>query len=165
MDNAQDLLNFLGEGGDYDLDTVDDTVMGGVSDSRLRRTDSGIALFTGEVSLENNGGFSSAQVTLPPTDIDGATEIWLRVRGDGQSYGLNLRSAGMTRLSYRAGFDAPEDWQTLALPLLTFRPVRFGDVVPDAPPLDTTKITMVGFILVGQPGPFHLEIARVWADR
>ena len=37
----------------------DDVVMGGRSDGNFRLDDSGYGVFEGEVSLENNGGFSS----------------------------------------------------------------------------------------------------------
>ncbi len=160
MDNELDLLRHADQ-----LETVDDVVMGGVSRSRFWRDDEADAvLFTGTLSLENNGGFASAQAALPPTDIRGCRSIRLQVRGDGREYGLNLRSAGMERLSYRIYFVAPDAWQTLTFPLADFRPVRTGETVPDAPPLDTAQLTMVGFILAdGQAGPFRLAVRGVWA--
>lgn len=161
MDNERDLLRQANR-----LETVNDVVMGGLSQSRFRYDDEAdAALFTGTLSLENNGGFASAQAALPPTDIRDCRTIRLQVRGDGREYGLNLRSAGMERVSYRVYFTAPDEWQTLMFPLVDFRPIRTGDTVPDAPPLDTTQITMVGFILVGQPGEFRLAVRGVWPAR
>lgn len=160
MDNERDLLS-----GAQQLETVNDTVMGGVSGSQFWRDDETETLmFVGTLSLENNGGFASAQATLPPTDISGSDSVRLRVRGDGREYGLNLRSAGMERLSYRVMFTAADEWQTLTFPLTDFHPVRTGDTVPDAPPLDTRHITMVGFIIAdGQAGPFRLAVRGVMA--
>ena len=40
---------------------LNDTVMGGVSSSRMELSGEGKAVFTGKVSLENNGGFSSVR--------------------------------------------------------------------------------------------------------
>ncbi len=158
MDNERDLLRHANQ-----LETVDDVVMGGISRSRFWRDAAADAvLFTGTLSLENDGGFASAQAALSPTDIRGCHSLRLQVRGDGREYGLNLRSAGMDRLSYRVYFTAPDEWQTLTFPLTDFQPIRTGDTVPDAPPLDTAQITMVGFILVGQPGEFQLAVRGVW---
>jgi hypothetical protein len=42
---------------------VNDNVMGGVSTSRFEATN-GVALFRGDVSLENNGGFASVRSSL-----------------------------------------------------------------------------------------------------
>ncbi|MFH1739553.1 MAG: CIA30 family protein, partial [bacterium] len=39
--------------------TINDTVMGGVSNSEFRVEEEGIGVFSGSVSLENNGGFAS----------------------------------------------------------------------------------------------------------
>jgi uncharacterized surface protein with fasciclin (FAS1) repeats len=46
---------------------VNDDVMGGISDSRFR-IDGGKAVFTGRLSLENNGGFAS--VRSPPEQLE-----------------------------------------------------------------------------------------------
>ena len=71
---------------------IDDRVMGGVSRSALRFDAAGHAVFSGQVSPDNNGGFASvrASVSTPvTTDIDA---IELLVRGDGHRYKLNLRT-------------------------------------------------------------------------
>ena len=71
---------------------IDDRVMGGVSRSALRFDAAGHAVFCGQVSPDNNGGFASvrASVSPPPgADIDA---IELLVRGDGHRYKLNLRT-------------------------------------------------------------------------
>ena len=62
----------------------------------------GIAVFRGEVSLENNGGFASvrsAPVRENLTDLTGLTAFVLRVRGDGRRYKFSVRAG--------AGFDSP----------------------------------------------------------
>ena len=71
---------------------VDDVVMGGVSRSAFGIAEPGIARFSGNVSLENFGGFAS--VRTPPRDWDtaSATAFVLRVRGDGKQYKFTLRT-------------------------------------------------------------------------
>ena len=51
---------------------VDDVVMGGVSSSSMR-IEEGVAVFKGEVSLENNGGFASVRSGVLSRGLDGRT--------------------------------------------------------------------------------------------
>jgi len=44
--------------------TIDDTVMGGKSSSRVKLDKDGNGVFEGHVSLKNNGGFSSARLNI-----------------------------------------------------------------------------------------------------
>ena len=71
--------------------SVDDRVMGGVSASQTTVTAEGL-VFSGEVSLANNGGFASIRARPRGYDLAGATALLLRVRGDGQTYKLTLRT-------------------------------------------------------------------------
>ncbi len=50
---------------------INDTVMGGISKSRLQLTKDENALFTGNVSLENSGGFASLQSKPSNHDFSG----------------------------------------------------------------------------------------------
>lgn len=140
---------------------VNDDVMGGISRSSVRRTDTGCE-FSGEISLENNGGFASARSPLDALDVSAYTTVRLQVVGDGKRYGFNVRSVGMQRLSYRAYFNTTGDLQTVEIPLSDLQPTSFGEVVPDAPPLDLSQVGMVGFIIAdGQAGTFSLEVRAI----
>jgi len=144
--------------------TVDDTVMGGVSDGAWTVNEAGHGVFFGEVSLENNGGFSSVRTTFAPLDLSAYQGIEITVRGDGQIYGVNLRDVH-SKISYRASFETVADeWQTLRFAFDDLRPLRKGKPVTDAAPLATTDVRMVGFIISRkQAGPFRLEVARIAA--
>jgi NADH dehydrogenase [ubiquinone] 1 alpha subcomplex assembly factor 1 len=66
-------------------------------------------------------------------------------------------------LNYQASF-APDthDWQTLRLPLRTFRASFRGRDVPSAPALEPARIRQVGLMIAGrQAGPFALDIRRI----
>jgi len=88
---------------------IADTVMGGVSGGQLRRT----RHLTGTVSLANNGGFLQMAIDLAAdgssVDAHAFSGISLAVCGDGQEYGLHLRTDDVRRpwQSYRARFRAP----------------------------------------------------------
>jgi Complex I intermediate-associated protein 30 (CIA30)/NmrA-like family len=74
---------------------IDDVVMGGVSESHLRLTDN-VAIFAGNVSTANSGGFASVRHRNlnPPLDLSRYDGLRLRVKGDGQRYKFILRCEG-----------------------------------------------------------------------
>ena len=71
---------------------IDDRVMGGVSRSALRFDPAGHAVFSGQVSPDNNGGFASVRASVSPQPTAGIDTIELVARGDGHRYKLNLRT-------------------------------------------------------------------------
>ena len=70
---------------------VNDSVMGGVSQGRSGFTPEGELRFFGNLSLANNGGFASVRSRGPQLGLQQDDELWLRVRGDGRKYNLDLR--------------------------------------------------------------------------
>ena len=143
---------------------IDDRVMGGISRSALRFDPAGHAVFGGQVSPDNNGGFASvrAPVSPPPgADIDA---IELVVRGDGHRYKLNLRTdRSFDGVNYQAAFDTSAGtWSRVRLPLADFQPTWRGRPVPDAPPLREARIEQVGLMIADrQFGGFELAIRRI----
>lgn len=147
--------------------SIDDVVMGGVSSSRMV-VEGGRAVFSGEVSLENDGGFASVRSAPREHDLSGFDGVALEVRGDGKRYALRLGTTGrFDAVSYRVVFVAPEEgWETLRFPFTAFRPVFRGRPVPGAPPLDPAEIRTFGFLISEeQEGPFRLEVREIWAVR
>ena len=82
------LFDFADEAAVQGWGTIDDRVMGGVSSSTTLWV-AGSLLFAGEVSTDNNGGFSSAlsapDDSLGPLAAD-ATGIRISAHGDGKTY-------------------------------------------------------------------------------
>jgi len=145
---------------------IGDAVMGGVSRGEARVTSAGALLFTGEVSLENNGGFASIRSLPLPHALAGAAALRLEVKGDGKRYKLNLRTdAGFDGVQYQAAFDAPAGgWQTVTLPLAAFRPTFRGRPQPQAAPLDPARVVTLGLMIADrQAGPFALEVRSITA--
>ncbi|MET0898326.1 MAG: CIA30 family protein [Mycobacterium sp.] len=146
--------------------TVNDPVMGGLSTSRITFGDGGL-VFSGTVSLENNGGFASARSRQDP-DIGrratGARSIHVRAVGDGKTYVLKVGTAGQP-WSYIQRFPTEAAVQrTYELPITGFQPVGMRlDPAPDAPPiLDPSTIDEVSlYILDKQQGPFELTISAI----
>jgi monofunctional biosynthetic peptidoglycan transglycosylase len=147
---------------------VNDGVMGGLSQSRLRGTDAGTAVFMGVVSLENNGGFASVRTLLGEVDLSEYDGLAVRVLGDGKRYRLRLRTVDrFDGIAYQATFDTAEDvWQVVEIPFTSFLPTYRGQTPRDAPPLDISKIRQIGFMIADkQDGRFRLEIAWVRARK
>lgn len=143
--------------------TVDDRVMGGVSQSRLVTTGEGTARFEGVMSLESNGGFASVRSAPGDWIAEGTDALHLRVRGDGKTYQLRLRtSEDFDGPSYSASFVAPAgEWHQVTLPLSSFRATFRGREVR-AEPLVPEKVRTLGLMLAdGQAGEFALEIAWI----
>lgn len=140
--------------------SVDDVVMGGVSDSDFTVTPEETGVFLGELSLENNGGFASVRRSVDEVDFARAKAIALRVKGDGRPYQLRLQTkTDNDSLSYRAEFETNADkWMEISLPIAEFEPVFRGEVVADAPELMPERVKQIGFLLADkQPGTFRLE--------
>jgi hypothetical protein len=143
---------------------IDDRVMGGVSQSRLRHDPAGHAVFEGEVSLARNGGFASVRSSPGDRGWPAAEACEVEVRGEFKQFKLNLLTDdGLDSLSYQAGFTpAGVAWQTLRLPLTAFRATFRGREVPGAPALDPARIRQVGLMIAArQAGPFALDIRRI----
>ena len=140
--------------------TVNDGVMGGVSDGRFTINDEKNMEFYGTLSLENNGGFASVRSRSTKVNLKAGDSVAFRVRGDGREYSVNLyvpRDTG--RYSYRQDFKTKKDeWIEVSLPLDKFVATFHGRVFPDQK-LDPSKVTSVGFHLGDKKaGPFKLEV-------
>lgn len=140
-----------------------DTVMGGISSGRLEPAvvaGRPCLRLTGEVSLENSGGFVQASLDLDPAgtlDARGYRGIELDVYGNDQDYNLHLRTAD-TRIvwqSYRAGFHAGLEWRTLRLPFTDFQPYRISQ------PLDLQALRRLGVVAIGREMRADVCIGRI----
>jgi hypothetical protein len=136
------------------------------------------ALFTGEVSTANAGGFASVRTRnfSPALDLSAFTSVSLQVKGDGQRYKFFLRdSTGWDSLAYGFAFDTVDGaWLTVTIPFSQFMPVFRARSVPAAPPLDprgirSMQLMLSKFEVDGKLNPhfrlgrFALEIAQISA--
>lgn len=143
---------------------INDGVMGGVSSSQLRLDPMGHAVFSGRVSFENNGGFASVRCQPGELGRIGVTAYLLEVRGDGKRYKLNLRTDNsFDGINYQTRFDPPAGiWTTCRLAIADFSPTWRGKPVPDAPPLEISRVRQIGLMIADrQEGPFELAIRSI----
>ena len=144
--------------------TVNDGVMGGVSEGKARITKDKTLEFFGNLSLENNGGFASTRTRPGKLDLSQYEALLFKVRGDGRTYYFNIHvPTEQIAFSYRAKFATEKDkWQEIRIPLKDFRATSFGEEVSDAAPLDPKNVESLGFLLADKKaGPFRLEVAWI----
>jgi hypothetical protein len=147
---------------------VNDDVMGGVSVSRFEQATNGSAIFSGEVSLEHNGGFASVRSSPVQQQFAGLDAFIVRVRGDGHRYKFTVRTGtDFNSPLYQCAFSTKRgEWQEHRLAFKDFVPTFRGRELTGVPPLDPARLKSVGFLIADkQAGAFRLEIASIRATR
>jgi NADH dehydrogenase [ubiquinone] 1 alpha subcomplex assembly factor 1 len=139
---------------------VNDGVMGGVSTSRLV-TKSGIAKFSGAVSLENNGGFASVRSGVPQAAIpNDATAFQARVKGDGKAFQFTVDTpAGWYWYSMTP---AKGKWSTVTIPFADLVPVtRFSEPTQRAQFNISQPVTRIG-VLISNKRAENFSLSLDW---
>jgi NADH dehydrogenase [ubiquinone] 1 alpha subcomplex assembly factor 1 len=140
---------------------TNDGVMGGVSTSQISISENNCLLFSGEVSLENNGGFASLRSPLGDYDFSNYEGFLVKVKGDGKTYSLSFRQTKyFTGYNYNLRFETEENnWQVIKLPFKYFKLKYYGREVSDFNLPDTKEIKQLSILISDkQQGPFKLEI-------
>jgi monofunctional biosynthetic peptidoglycan transglycosylase len=147
---------------------VNDDVMGGVSTSRFQILTNGGAVFSGVVSLENNGGFASVRSSPTRHDLTGCGGFVIRLRGDGRRYKFTVRTeTGFDAPLYQCAFETKRgEWEEHRLAFKDFVPTFRGRTLTGVPPLNPANVTSVGFLISDkQAGPFRLEMVCIRTAR
>lgn len=105
---------------------VDDGVMGGLSAGNLGLDENGHAVYSGAVSLENYGGFSSIRHVFRTLDVRSFDKIKLRIKGDGKQYQFRAKTNRYDRQSYIQYFTTTGEWQTIEIQLSDLYPTFRG---------------------------------------
>ncbi len=144
--------------------TVNDSVMGGISQGDSFVTEGSTLLFKGDISLKNNGGFSSIRSRGSSYDLSAYKGIQLRVKGDGRKYYFTSRARGGRMLAFWSPIQTTKgEWTTIKVPLSSFYATSFGRKIPSVK-LDTKNIKSLGFMLYDKKsGSFQLEVDEIKA--
>ncbi len=156
---------------------VDDVVMGGVSESNIQFVED-TALFAGNVSTANSGGFASVRTKnfAPPFNLSGYEGVELRVRGDGKRYKFLLRTETQwDGVAYSYSFDTVANtWIDVRIPFTQLVPVFRAKSLKESPTIDASKICSFQLMLSKfeydgalnpkfTPGGFALQIESIKA--
>jgi monofunctional biosynthetic peptidoglycan transglycosylase len=140
---------------------TNDDVMGGISTSRISVSENNFLIFSGNVSLENNGGFASLRSPIYDYDFNIYKGFVIKVKGDGNIYSISFRQTKyFTGFNYSHKFQTEKDkWQVLQFPFDEFKLKYYGRPVTNFEPPDKKSIKQISILISDkQQGPFKIEI-------
>jgi hypothetical protein len=123
--------------------------------------------------IVEGGGFCGCRTRPMNLDLSRFDGIHLRVKGDGQIFKMNIKTADQLNspeYTYQTTFDTvPGQWSDVYLPWHNFVSVKMAQHDPEGAPLDPSKIATLGLVLsrfefnkmpnpMYKPGPFELDI-------
>ncbi|MFZ9045640.1 MAG: CIA30 family protein [Cyclobacteriaceae bacterium] len=140
---------------------VNDGVMGGLSEGRLYLAEEGHAVFTGTVSLANNGGFTSIRGTIPRIDVSRFKTIMLEVKGDQKDYQLRVKDKRSTWYTYSHTFSTSGEWEQIAIPFEELVPVFRGRKL-NGNPFQGNQMEEIGFLIANkQNETFEFQVRSI----
>jgi len=140
---------------------VNDGVMGGRSKGTFDINAEGHALFSGQISLENNGGFSSVRYGFPKIDVSEKSEIIILLKGDKKAYQFRIKDNSRNYYSYIFPFSTNGDWQNIHIPLNEFYPSFRGRKL-DLPKFSEASIEEIVFLIGNKKAErFELLIDKI----
>jgi monofunctional biosynthetic peptidoglycan transglycosylase len=150
---------------------ANDTVMGGVSSSRVERRGEALR-FSGEVRLEHNGGFASMRRPFDAAPGGDAAGLVVNARGDGNRYRLRVYTRDAATgaeqwFAYSAVFDTRAgEFTRSELRWPQFAASFRGRAVAEAPPIRFADIVGIGVMITKADhldgrGPFALDLLRI----
>jgi hypothetical protein len=141
-----------------------DRVMGGVSlgQHRYETIDGKRSVrLTGDVSLDNNGGFIQVALSLNPRerpfDASPYKGIRLTVRGNDTKYFIHIRSSQSRRpwQYYAAEFEATGEWRTLEIPFSQFEPKSLSEA------LDPSELRRIAVVAAWENFKADVAVSRL----
>jgi monofunctional biosynthetic peptidoglycan transglycosylase len=145
---------------------VNDNVMGGLSKGKISITEDSCLKFSGVISLDNNGGFSSIQSIPDNYNLGDYKGIKIRIKGDGRTYQFRLRNdRSFDGVAYKQLFETiPNEWLDIELPFSELLPTYRGKLLKNAKPLNPNKIKQIGFLIGDKKeGSFGIIVDQVIA--
>ena len=126
---------------------TNDSVMGGLSIGKTI-IDNQSLVFSGSISPENSGGFTSTFSEIPVLH-ESVNAITVVVKGDGKSYQLRVNTlVEGYELAYKTNIETQKDEvRTHTFYLSDFEASFRGRSITYAPTLSATSISHVGFLL------------------
>jgi len=116
FNNSSDIKNWL---------IVNDDVMGGLSKSNFYYSNKH-AIFEGEISLKNNGGFASVRGNIDKIDVSPIKKINLVIQGDKKKYQLRIKKNKEDYYSYIHNFKTTGKNEIISIELSEFIPYFRG---------------------------------------
>jgi len=139
---------------------VNDGVMGGLSSSKTVIKDDKI-IFSGNVSLENNGGFASLRSPVKDYNFENFSGIEIKIKGDGKRYSISMKETTyFNGYFYTSSFETKKDeWIVAQIPFNQFKLYYLGKDINSSKKIPLDNIKEIS-LLIGdkQEGEFKAEI-------
>jgi len=143
---------------------INDGVMGGLSRGEISVNDQGHGLYQGQVSLENNGGFSSVRHQFESMDVAAFETLTIRIKGDGKRYQLRVKTNASDRHAYITYFVTNGAWQTIEVRLSDMYPTFRGRQL-NQPNFPKQRMEEIAFLIANKKAEsFRLEIDSITLD-
>ena len=108
---------------------TNDDVMGGVSNSKIEINENGKGVFSGYISLENNGGFAMTRLPVNIELTKASKKIVLKVKGDNKTYQLRIKFDNTQSYWYIYPFRTTTEVEEIDIPLKDFYPSYRGNTL------------------------------------
>ncbi|RIA94486.1 complex I intermediate-associated protein 30-domain-containing protein [Glomus cerebriforme] len=156
-----------------------DKDIGGFSNARLEYIEEGFGRFHGNISLDvpkemTRSGYAGIRSRVRGSSLFGArcwdTSLFrylaIKARGDYKKYFVNIQTDGpipTDLFQHRLFLRKPGEWETILIPFKDFILTNHGIVQDPQMEMYREKVKTIGFSILGQPGPFCLEIEWIKA--
>ncbi|MEL7338947.1 MAG: CIA30 family protein [Bacteroidota bacterium] len=154
-------LDFGSEKDGTDWQTLNDGVMGGLSNGQVALTPNALKFF-GEVSLDNYGGFTSVKSPFGQYDLSNAKKLTIRYKTEGQLISISLENSDAFYKPYYKLLlpDTKGKWMTAEANISDFKEYNLGQETAIAISDGFLKgVKRIGFITSEKrAGRFAVEI-------
>ena len=143
-----------------DWGIINDGVMGGLSKGKAQMRENSL-LFSGTISLENNGGFTSFRAPYKRMNLSGYTTMEVKYKSTGRTCAISLdQSTRFWLPNHKLKLPLSDDWNTISIPLTELNEFRMGRKTGRTMSLDkAASIIRIGIITDSKdPGEFTFEI-------
>ncbi|UCE95047.1 MAG: CIA30 family protein [Flavobacteriaceae bacterium] len=160
MQDSIDIFDFSDENASNGWFIINDGVMGGLSKGSFS-VDNNNAVFQGNVSTENNGGFTMVANRFDERNMESYNKFRLKLKGDGKNYQFRVKSNSGQEYSYVAEFSTNGEWQEITIPFNTMEP-RFRGRSLNMPNFEGIKMQEVAFLIGNKKmESFELKISKI----
>ena len=141
---------------------ITDQVMGGVSTGNItfmNENGANFARMTGNVSLENNGGFIQFRRKVTSHFDKSKQGLELKLRGNKQQYFVHIRTTGtfLPWHHYHAPFSSNSDWTIVRIPFSMFE--RSSGFLSKK--ITAKNIRSVGIVAFGKEHEVQLDVKQI----
>ena len=125
---------------------IDDVVMGGRSNGSFEINKDGHGKFSGDISLENNGGFSSIRHQFETKDTSKFSKFIIHIKGDGKTYQFRVKRSKGDYATYNYEFKSTTNWASIEIPFTEMNPVYRGRNL-NQPNFDGSQMEEIAFLI------------------